>query len=108
MTKIVVEKKDNVILSIMATGHSGYATEGKDIVCAAVSVLTQNLAQGLKTIVGIIPHVELDEDAPYIKISLEGLQKSDIVKAQQLMQYTQLGLKEVANQYKKYVIFKEK
>ena len=108
MTKIVVVKKDNLILSVMATGHSGYATAGHDIVCAAVSVLTQNLANGLKTLLKLNPQVEIDEKEPFIKISVENLSEQDKLKAQILMQHTEMGLKEVANTYKKFVIFKEK
>lgn len=34
---------------ITVEGHAGYAEPGKDIVCAAVSVLTQNLIKSLDT-----------------------------------------------------------
>lgn len=34
---------------ITVTGHAGYAEPGKDIVCAAVSVLAQNLIKSLDT-----------------------------------------------------------
>lgn len=43
---IVVEVKED---GIKVTGHAGYAEPGKDIVCAAVSVLTQNLIKCLDT-----------------------------------------------------------
>lgn len=33
---------------ITVTGHSGYAPLGQDIVCAAVSVLTQNLINSIE------------------------------------------------------------
>ena len=37
---------------IKVTGHAGYAEEGKDIVCAAVSVLAQNLIQSIEALTG--------------------------------------------------------
>ena len=43
---IVVEVKED---GIKVTGHAGYAEPGKDIVYAAVSVLTQNLIKCLDT-----------------------------------------------------------
>lgn len=43
---IVVEVTEK---GITVTGHAGYAEPGKDIVCAAVSVLTQNLIASLDT-----------------------------------------------------------
>lgn len=42
---IAVEVAENRITVI---GHAGYAEPGKDIVCAAVSVLTQNLIKSLE------------------------------------------------------------
>lgn len=38
------EFPDEGVLSLRAEGHAGYATEGQDIVCAAVSALVQTLA----------------------------------------------------------------
>lgn len=34
--------------AITVDGHAGYAETGKDIVCASVSVLTQNLIRSIK------------------------------------------------------------
>jgi len=39
-------------------GHSGYAEEGKDIVCAAISVLTESLDRYLKTTENDVSSVE--------------------------------------------------
>lgn len=33
---------------IKVSGHAGYAPEGQDIVCSAVSVLTQNLVESIR------------------------------------------------------------
>ena len=51
MINITVIKKKQNIKSIQATGHSGYAEQGEDIVCSAVSVLMETLANGLTEIV---------------------------------------------------------
>lgn len=40
-----IEVKDNYI---QVTGHSGYAESGHDIVCAAISVLTESLDRYLR------------------------------------------------------------
>ena len=42
---IIVEKSE---YSISITGHSGYAEQGKDIVCAGVSTLVQTLIQSIE------------------------------------------------------------
>ena len=38
--------------SITVDGHADYAEPGKDIVCAAVSVLAQNLIESIKNLTG--------------------------------------------------------
>ena len=48
MTKIVYfENADEV--SVEITGHAGYAVEGSDIVCSAISMLIQTLIAYLET-----------------------------------------------------------
>ena len=44
---IVVKVTQN---GIMVNGHAGYAEPGKDIVCAGVSVLTQNLINSIEAL----------------------------------------------------------
>ena len=41
MINITIIKKNQDIITIEAKGHSGYALAGSDIVCSAISVLTQ-------------------------------------------------------------------
>ena len=42
MTNITFYKTDNSFVGFRVSGHSGYAEEGSDIVCAGISVLTIN------------------------------------------------------------------
>ena len=37
---------------ITVNGHAGYAETGKDIICAAVSALTQNLIRSIEALTG--------------------------------------------------------
>lgn len=39
------------IISVKASGHSGLANKGNDILCAAVSALLENLAAGLEEVI---------------------------------------------------------
>ncbi len=39
MIKVRISKKNNVIESIKCNGHAGYASYGKDIVCASFSTM---------------------------------------------------------------------
>lgn len=46
MTKIEYNQKENQF-SLLAKGHAGFADSGNDIVCAAISTLTQTLVYHL-------------------------------------------------------------
>lgn len=47
MTNVNIEReKDIIIVSVL--GHADYGTSGKDIVCAALSAITQSLLQTLR------------------------------------------------------------
>lgn len=37
MTRAVVKEKEGLVFSLEVKGHTGYATEGSDIVCAGIS-----------------------------------------------------------------------
>ena len=47
MTTITVFYRGERIAGFRAKGHSGYAESGSDIVCAAVSAITQTACLGL-------------------------------------------------------------
>lgn len=48
MTTVVITHEGGFITGFTATGHTGYAEEGEDIVCAAVSAITQTAMMGLQ------------------------------------------------------------
>lgn len=48
MTTVEITHRDGWIVAFTASGHSDYADEGEDIVCAAVSAITQTAMMGLK------------------------------------------------------------
>jgi uncharacterized protein YsxB (DUF464 family) len=43
----LVRNSDNKITKFYAEGHSGYSEIGSDIVCAAISALSQNTVYGI-------------------------------------------------------------
>lgn len=108
MIKILVIKKQNNILAIEASGHSGYAESGADIVCSAISTLTQTLALGITKVLGVDAKVIVDENIPHFSLTLPTLDSKTMKDAQLLMQSTYLGIKDIANQFQKYIMVKEK
>ena len=50
MIRVTVCTKDNTYRGFQADGHAGYAQEGEDIYCAAVSALTLNAVNSIETL----------------------------------------------------------
>ena len=108
MINVIVIKEKQTIKTIEATGHSGYAKEGSDIVCSAISTLMETLANGLTEIVKASAKVLVDEDIPHMSVTITEQNEEKCKYAQMLMQTTLLSLKEVANGYSKFIKIKEK
>ncbi len=109
MIKILIVKDNQNIITIEVSGHSGYAEHGSDIVCSAVSTLTQNLILGLEEVVKIKADYKIDEETPYLRVGLpKDLSKTAQNNAQILMKSTYLGLKTLRDSYSKFISIKEK
>ena len=108
MINVIVIKEKQTIKTIEATGHSGYAEEGSDIVCSAVSSLMQTLAAGLTEVVKADVKVIVDENIPHLSVTLNEKDPEKCKYAQVLMQSTLLGIKGVADGYRKFIKIKEK
>lgn len=87
-------------------GHAGADVYGKDIVCAAVSVLVMNTINSIEEFTDDDFTCESDEDAGVIKFHLNGelSNESDL-----LMNSLCLGIQGIIEENKKYItlIFKE-
>lgn len=82
---------------IEVNGHAGYAEHGKDIVCAGVSVLTQNLINSIKAFTDDVISYEV---APaQIHINYENLSE----QSKLLIDSFFIGVCEIQRAYPKYV-----
>ncbi len=108
MINITIVKNKQNIVTIEATGHSGYAEEGKDIVCSAVSAITQGLIIGLKKVLKLGVVDVVNEAIPHLSVTLKNLTESENKSAQILMQTAALSIKEIRDGYPKYIKIKEK
>ena len=101
MTKISLYKdEDGKITGFTSEGHSGYADAGSDIVCAAVSVLTENLVNSVEELLKVDVDAEVREKDAYLNVSVKDYKRDDV---QLLFSAMELGLKEIADSYKRYV-----
>ena len=85
-------------------GHAGYAEEGADIVCAAVSILTTTCANALESVAGIIPGITAREKDAYLQLTLPlGLEQAKKHDAQVLLLALRQGMKDLQEAYPKYI-----
>ena len=92
-------KKETVGFEL--SGHSGYAEEGSDIVCAAVSSCAYMTANTLTEILGLNPEIEVSDG--YMKLILSD---SDALKAQNIMNGFRLHINALADEYPGYIACK--
>ena len=98
MTKIADFKVGKDIVGFAAEGHTGFARYGEDIVCAAVSVLTQTAVIGLQELLGIAVDVQIKDG--FLKCTLPQKLPDQVWQQSQLiMQVMYAGLKAVFQEY---------
>ena len=109
MITINVERNfNNEIVSFSLNGHAGYDVQGKDIVCAAVSAVT-NMA-----LIGLGEKLKLNlkfekSDGGYLKVGLpEDINKDDMMIAQFLLESLVTEYLDIESNYGKYILVKER
>lgn len=108
MIKITIIKDGDNVTAISCEGHSGYKESGSDIVCASVSVLTQNAQKTFEEILNINTDFKCVEDVPSLSIALPKLEGEKAKMAYLIMNSTANGLKDIASSFPKYINIKEK
>ena len=102
MTTITVFYRGNRIAGFNAKGHSGYADAGEDIVCAAVSALTQTAYLGLEKY--LESPTEVYQKDGELRVNLpEGLSSEEEDRAELILGTMLLGLRSVEENYSDYL-----
>jgi uncharacterized protein YsxB (DUF464 family) len=101
MINVTFAIKGNDIIGFEVRGHAGYAPIGKDIVCAAVSILAQSTVIGLEKIAKVKGSYEVD--AGYLRYTLLDYTANNAIQAQALLQTMQFTVEELASQYEKFI-----
>lgn len=106
MTTVTFRVSDEVITGFTASGHSGYAGEGEDIVCAAISSAALMAANTITE----IQHLNADitvkddgflsldlskQDAEAARITLEGLRLHLTALSKEYEQFLKVNISEV-------------
>ncbi len=100
MTNIKFYKTNNNYFKIEATGHTGYAESGKDILCASISSILQSGALGLKKVLKLNPKIVNTVDG-YILIELPI--KQNLQSAQVLFLTMLESIKDLQSGYSDYI-----
>ena len=97
-------RPDGALMGYRAQGHTGYAEAGEDIVCAAVSALTQTTLNGLQNVLKAPVMFEIDDEAAILEARLTPQATEAQVQAAQLLLETLLeGLRAIERSYPRNV-----
>ena len=111
MTTITVYTlEDGRIKGFTASGHAGSRKiRGYDLVCCAISALTQTGVNALFTVAGTEPSVMVDEQTGYLRCMLPdemNLQTQE--KAEIVLRTVIQGLTDIQNIYPKFIRIQQK
>lgn len=108
MITVRVERKQGKIFSLTACGHSGYEDAGKDIVCAAVSMVAQTALLGLIGYAGIEVDFIRRDEANYLKFTLpNSLTERQSQDAEAILSTMWLGIKDLHEGFSDYIELEE-
>ena len=102
MIRVTLHRKGDLITGFECIGHAGFAEEGSDIVCAAVSILTTTCANALESVAGLKPLVKA---APGKMIL--ALPDGSGHDAQVILKTMRQGMRDLQTAYPDYVLLKE-
>lgn len=105
------KRSDGALIGYSACGHANYAESGADIVCAAVSALTQSTLNGLKAVLKAPVMFEQDDDGAFIEARLTPeASEAQIQQAQILLVTLEQGLQAIQRETPRNlrIIFKER
>ncbi len=102
MIEATFYKDNGKLKGFVIEGHSGYAEEGSDIICASVSSAAYMAANTLTEIVSA--KADIDVEDGYLKLITDDTSE----KAQVILQGLRLHISTLAEDYKEYIICQEK
>ena len=94
MIKIIIKTDEDKIIGYNVFGHANFAPKGKDIVCSAVSSITQTALLGLKEL--------FEQDNGLLRVQINNPDKDSNLVLETML----LGLKEIEKIYPKNVLLK--
>ena len=104
MTDVTITRKNNHIVTVEASGHTGFGESGEDIVCAGISTLIQSALLGLLQVAQINVKYTVNEAKGSLKFTLpENLTESERHDADVILNTMLAGLNDFYTEYSDYI-----
>ena len=97
MIRLTLHESNGQLTGFQCVGHAGYAEEGQDIVCAAVSILTTTCANALESVAGVLPKVQALPGSMTLSLPRDAGHDAQVI----LLAMRQ-GLRDLAEEYPRY------
>ncbi len=91
--------RTNLYKSLEVKGHSHMANRGHDILCASISVLTENLAMSLEVLLSTVMNIKKGDGFLWLELDKRSLSKETDL----LFQSTLLGIEVLLQQFPKQI-----
>lgn len=101
MTEIKFYSLQGELNGFEMNGHSDWADEGSDIVCASLSSCAYMTANTITDVIGVEAEIEIDDAYMSLFVS-----KEDCSKVKDIMRGFEMHVKALADDYSKYIVCK--
>ena len=99
ITARLFQNSDNKYWGFEIEGHAGYAEEGEDIICSAVSVLALNTANSIEALTNVKPVCTMKDGFLSCKIPILREAKKNYSDVYLLLDSLALGLRSIVESY---------
>ena len=108
MTTITFLRSGETLWGFRSCGHTGYAEEGSDILCAAVSSMSLLVVNAIESGFGAPVDCQVDEETPSLSVVVPALVAGEIAEntrfaVSRLIDAYRRQLQELAGDYPKYI-----
>lgn len=99
MTKITIYRENERIIGYCLDGHSGFAPQGSDIVCSALSALSITCANALEELAKA--ELETTQRDGFLMVKLRPNQSNE--KTDLILKLFELGARDIQSEYPAHV-----
>jgi uncharacterized protein YsxB (DUF464 family) len=104
MTNIKIYKKNENIVAFEISGHTGYNDSGKDILCAAISSISQSACLGITKVLKVNAVITRNDKKGFLKMVLpKNLDQDKLEQVQVILKTMQISLEDLLFDYSDYI-----